>query len=69
MGEEVNMVYEPVKPRYVVEHFYSSNQWQVDGGMWEVGRGFASLDDAIEYAEEQQAISPDAKFRVVDTQP
>lgn len=69
MGQEVSVVYETASPRYVVEHFYSSNQWQADGGTWEADRGFESLESAKEYADEQQAIFPDARFRVVDTQP
>lgn len=63
----MRVVYRTSSPRYVVEHFYS-NQWQADGGTWEAGMGFASLDDAKGYADEQQATFPDARFRVVDNE-
>lgn len=65
---EVNVVYRTSKPRYIVEHFYA-NQWQADGGTWCADRGFVDLENAKEYADEQQAILPEAEFRVVDTQP
>lgn len=68
MMSEVKVVYETASPRYVVEHFYSSNQWQADGGMWEADRGFESLESAKEYADEQQLIFPDSKFRVADNE-
>jgi len=64
----VNVVYRTSSPRYVVERFYG-NQWQADGGTWEADKGFASLENAKEYADEQQALFPEAQFRVVDTQP
>lgn len=67
MGE-VNVVYRTTSPRYVVERFYS-NQWQADGGVWEADKGFVDLDDAKQYADEQQSIFPDSEFRIVDTQP
>lgn len=68
MGQDVNVVYRTTIPRYVVERFYG-NRWEADGGTWEAEKGFVSLDNAKEYADEQQAIFPDSEFRVVDTQP
>lgn len=62
---EVNVVYETTSPRYVVECFYR-NLGNPGGGMWEADKGFASLDDAKGYADEQQATFLNAKFRVVD---
>ena len=66
MMSEVNVVYRTRWPRYVVEHLLRDG-W--DAGVWEAERGFASLENAKEYADEQQARFPDAQFRVVDTQP
>lgn len=62
---EVNVVYRTSKPRYMVEGLWSGGR---EVG-WAADRGFASLDDARKYADKQQAVFPDAKFRVVDTQP
>ncbi len=61
---EVNVVYRTSKPRYMVESLWSGG-WEVG---WAAEKGFASLDDAREYADDQQAIFPDAKFRVVDNE-
>ncbi len=66
-----NVVYETVKPRYMVER--NDNQYnyytqEAYWGRWEADKGFAGLDDAREYADDQQAIFPDAKFRVVDNE-
>lgn len=36
--------------------------------MWVAEKGFVNLDDAKEYADDQQAIFLDAKFRVVDNE-
>ena len=65
-GSEVNVVYRTSKPRYVVERL-----WRDGWGAytWEAAKGFVSLENAKEYADEQQAIFPEARFRVVDTQP
>ena len=75
MGQEVNVVYRTSKPRYVVERRYPTTSWSAvrpDAGeddQWERDRGFASLANAQECADEQQSLFPDAEFRVVDTQP
>lgn len=66
MGQEVNVVYETTSPQYVVERFWGGG-W--DGDTWVADTGFADLDDAKKYADEQQSIFPDAQFRVVDTRP
>lgn len=64
---EANVIYETTSPRYAVEHFYG-NKWRADGGTWEADRGFVDLDDARKYADDQQLIFPDARFRVVDNE-
>jgi len=61
-----NVVYQTSKPRYVVERLWRDG-W--DAGTWAADSGFAILENAQEYADEQQAIFPEEEFRVVDTQP
>lgn len=65
METSENVVYETVRPRYAVERLWSVG-WDADA--WVADRGFVDLDDAKEYADEQQAIFPDAKFHVVDNE-
>lgn len=65
MGQEVNVVYETSSPRYVVERLWRDG-WA--GDAWVAYTGFADLDDAKKYADEQQLIFPDARFRVVDNE-
>lgn len=60
-----NVVYRTSRPRYVVERFWGRG---LDVDMWVAERGFVILDNAKEYADEEQSRFPDSEFRVVDTQ-
>lgn len=66
---EMNVVYRTSKPRYVVQREYLLGTSHRAKSEWDSVKYFQSLENAKGYADEQQAIFPDAQFRVVDTQP
>lgn len=68
---EANVVYEATRPRYTVERslgMYSVYTRETLWGRWEADRAFHDPTEAGFYADEQQLIFPDAKFRVVDNE-
>ena len=69
MGQDVNVAYRTSKPRYVVQREYVYGTGCRVESEWSAVKSFRSLENAKEYADEQQSIFPDAQFRVVDTQP